>query len=243
MKKFIAFIVLFFIWHLISIILNTKTFPSPFLVVLDLIKNFKSEIFFHLIISFYRIISGIFLGLIFGIFLGVVIGYFSFLNNYLSPFIYFLNLIPKIALMPIFIIIFGVGDLSKIIIIFSIVFFQMLISIRDGVSSIGKDYLYYINSIKKNFFFVFYNLIFPFIFPRIMTSLRISITTSMAVLFITETYATRYGIGFYIMDSLSRIDYISVFSGVFAMTIMGFLFFSFIDFLEKKYCSWSKINI
>ncbi len=78
----------------------------------------------------------------------------------------------------------------------------------------------------------------PACLPKIFTSLRISLGTAMAVLFLTETFATVRGIGFFILDASMRGRYQEVFAGIIAMSLMGLILFMIVDFLEKKICPW-----
>jgi len=85
---------------------------------------------------------------------------------------------------------------------------------------------------------IYRHLVFPAVLPGILTSLRITIGTSIAVLFFAENFAVEYGIGYYIMNSWSMVNYSKMYSGIIAVSILGFFLFKLIDILENKFCSW-----
>ena len=73
---------------------------------------------------------------------------------------------------------------------------------------------------------------------RIFSSLRLTLGTAFAVLFLAETFATQTGIGWYIMDSWSRISYTRMYAGIMALSLAGLLFFAVLDLLQRLFCRW-----
>ena len=82
------------------------------------------------------------------------------------------------------------------------------------------------------------HLILPAVMPKIITSLRISVGVSISILFFGENFATTYGIGYFIMNSWMMVNYVEMFSGIIALSIMGLFIFKLIDLLEKRFCGW-----
>jgi NitT/TauT family transport system permease protein len=76
------------------------------------------------------------------------------------------------------------------------------------------------------------------VIPKILTSLRISVGVSISILFFGENFATTYGIGYFIMNSWLMVNYTEMFSGILALSIMGFFIFKWIDRVENKLCRW-----
>lgn len=85
---------------------------------------------------------------------------------------------------------------------------------------------------------VFLHTIFPACLPKILTSLRISIGTSIAVLFFVESFATQSGLGFYILDAWSTLDYLGLYTGIIGMGFLGVMLYEGVDWIEKRYCRW-----
>ncbi|QCX34867.1 ABC transporter permease [Caloramator sp. E03] len=234
----VAFIIIF--WHIISLLLNRPILPRPIEVLIHLINIFFSKILIHALFSIGRVIVGIFLSFIIGMPLGIIMGYSNYWDDVLSPIIYFLYPIPKVALLPVVMLIFGLGEASKIIMIILIVVFQIVVTARDSVKNIPKETYYSLFSLGASKYDIFKNIIFPAVFPEILTSVRVGTGTAVSVLFFTETYGTEYGMGYFIMDSWMRVNYIEMYSGIIIMGLIGFVFFLTLDLLERFFCLWKK---
>lgn len=226
------------LWYIFSLIINKPILPSPIKVYKELFIIFPSTILVHVLYSLGRIIGGILISLLIGIPIGILMGYFSSIDMILAPIIYFTYPIPKISLLPVVMLIFGLGEMSKILMIVIIVMFQLIVSTRDAVSSIPKEIYHSMFSLGANKIQIFKNVIIPAITGEIFSAIRITIGTSLSILFFTETFGTEYGLGYFIMDSWMRINYIQMFSGIVVLAILGFMLFLIIDILERKICIW-----
>ncbi|WP_432663790.1 ABC transporter permease [Wukongibacter baidiensis] len=235
-----AFVLIFILWQVIGVILNKSIFPTPVKIIVNMGKTFQSQIAIHAIYSLRRIVFGILLTLLLGIPLGILMGYFRKVDSILSPILYFNYPIPKIALLPIVMLIFGLGELTKVIMIFMITFFPIVINIRDEVKNIPEEVLYPMYSLGAGTYRIINEIILPATIPAILTSLRLGIGTAISVLFFTENFGTEYGMGYFIMDSWMRINYIQMYSGILTLSVIGLIFFITIDILEVHICSWDK---
>lgn len=237
-KNLYAVIVIFLFWQILSIVFNRPIIPYPKEVMIFIVKNFFSKIFIHVLFSIGRIVLGIFLSAFIGISLGIIMGYKKCYDDFLSPIIYFIYPMPKVALLPVVVLIFGLGELSKIIMIMLIVVFQVVVATRDAVKNIPKESFYSLYTLGASKKDILKNVIFPAALPDILTSIRIGTGTAVSVLFFTETYGTEYGMGYFIMDSWMRVSYVEMYSGIVIMGIIGFLLFFVIDLIEKRSCIW-----
>lgn len=234
----ITFAIILGSWQIIAMLMNKPLFPPPYEIIINIVKTFHKDIATHVIYSFNRIIIGLLFTLIIGVPIGILMGYFKKIDLIFSPIIYFNYPIPKIALLPIVMLIFGLGDLTKIIMIFLITFFPVVVNIRDEVKNIPEDVFYPMYSLGATNFQIIKEIVFPGILKAILTSLRISIGTAISVLFFTENFGTEFGMGYFIMDSWMRVNYIQMYSGILVLSIIGLLFFILIDFLEGIFCPW-----
>ena len=241
--KLVNFIVVFFIilvaWQIMAMLIDKPLFPPIYAIILNIVSTFHSDIALHVVYSFNRIIIGLLFTLVIGIPIGILMGYFKKIDLIFSPIIYFNYPIPKIALLPIVMLIFGLGDSTKIVMIFLITFFPVVVNIRDEVKNIPEEVFYPLYSLGATNFQIVREIIFPGILKAILTTLRLSIGTAISVLFFTENFGTEYGMGYFIMDSWMRINYIQMYSGILILSIIGLLLFILIDFLERIFCSWS----
>ena len=228
-----------FIWTMLHIYVGENMVPSPAKVLETFINMPKRNIYLHIGYSFYRIISSVILAILIGIPIGILIGINKKVRNILSPIIYLLYPIPKIAFLPIFMVLFGIGDKSKILLMITIIIFQIIISTRDAVLQIDDNILIASKLMKFNILNVCYHVIFPSIAPKLFSALRISIGISISALFFSENYATKYGIGYFIMNSWSMVDYNEMFVGIIILSIISLLIYKTIDFIEKIVCPWN----
>ena len=236
-----AFIVLLF-WYILHFTVGSYAIPSPYKTILNFIEIFPGTLSLHILVSLGRILAAIIISLILGSFIGLWIGLSKKADELISPIVYILYPLPKIAFLPILMILFGLGNTPKIVLIIIIIIFQIIIAARDGVREIPKELFYSVLSLGLSKLEIYRHLIIPAVMPKIITSLRISVGVSISILFFGENFATTYGIGYFIMNSWLMVNYVEMFSGILALSIMGLILFKLIDLLEMKLCGWIKIG-
>ena len=231
---FISFLIL---WEMIHLLLDTHTVPSPVDTIAYMRKVYRI-LLFHCSASVLRVGAAIGISLLIGIPAGILLGVNKSLKRLLSPFLYFIYPIPKIAFLPIFMLLFGLHDTSKIIMMIWIVIFQIILSVRDGVEQISPLHHKVMNSFCATALQRYRYLILPAILPQVFSGLRISIGITLASLFFAENYATNYGIGYYILSAWSKMNYVEMFGGILAIGFTGVFLFSILDFIEYRCAPW-----
>lgn len=217
--------------------------PNPWSVTKVFISELASgQLLLHLGHSTLRIVGGIFFAVLIGYPAGLAAGLSDGTNRALSSVVYYLHPIPKIAFLPVFMVAFGLGDGSKMTLIFSILVFQIFLFIRDGVKEIEPAYFKVAKTMHFSSMKTFTKLIFPSTLPRLFSALRISMGISISVLFFAENYATTYGIGYFIMNSWSMVNYENMFAGILAIAILGMVLYGALDWLERRLCKWLFLN-
>jgi NitT/TauT family transport system permease protein len=229
---------LFLAWWGIAAAVQLPIIPSPWRVLENLAAIFVKRIAVHSAYSLWRIVAGLILAVGIGFPLGVIMGYFHRADRFLAPLVYLTYPIPKIALLPIVMLLCGVGEISKIIMIFLIIVFQVTIAVRDGIREIPAETYYPLFSLGAGFGAVFREVLWPASLPKFVTAVRVALATAISVLFFTETFGTQYGMGYFIMDAWLRVNYLEMYSGIVVLSIIGLAFFAAIDFLEKRVCRW-----
>jgi len=233
-----VFVILLLLWQALSLALKLPFIPSPADIFANLYGIFVSDIAAHALFSLWRAFAGILLSIFIGVPLGLCMGFYKAWDRLLSPVAYFVYPIPKIALLPLVMLIFGLGEASKIIMITFIIVFQVIVASRDAVKSIPKETFYSLRSLGAGNLDIFKKAVIPASLPGLLTSLRVSLGTALSVLFFTETFGTMYGMGYFIMDSWMRVNYVDMFSGILVLSVVGFLLFLLIDILERVLCPW-----
>jgi 4-hydroxybenzoate polyprenyltransferase len=232
--------IIFILWKIASLGAASPILPSPETVFMSFIYEAGNPIFWtHFGISAWRVCASIFISWIIAFPLGAILGYSPALDRIFSPVVYLAYPVPKMVLLPVVILLFGLGDLSKIILITLILFFQILVAVRDGVRSVSPRYYDSVESMGGSITDIFCHVVIPAALPHSFTAIRISTGTAISVLFFAESFATSSGLGFLIMDAWARAEYIMIFVGITGMSLMGLVLFIIFSILEKKLCAWN----
>lgn len=228
---------LLLLWQILAMIIHHPALPVP-LRVLRLFGENAPEIGVHFLRSGYRILMGTVLALVVGVPTGIALGYWKKFDETFSPMVYLMYPIPKIAFLPLVLLLLGLGDLAKIFLIALILVFQMIVVTRDGVKDLPVEYFYSIRSLGAGDRQILYHVILPAILPTLLTALRLSIGTAIAVLFFAETFVTYQGLGYYIMDAWTMLNYEQMFLGIVGLSLLGLVFFGMVDLAERWLVRW-----
>jgi len=235
----LAAFVLLAAWQIAAIVLQRDILPAPSLVLNALIAQLPRGLGWHFVVSAWRVIASIVLAVLLAAPAGLVLGQYPRVNRFFAPVIYLTYPIPKIVLLPIVILFLGIGDASKIFIIFLILFFQVLVVVRDQAAALRPELLYSVRSLGAGRRALLRFVYLPATLPAVLTSIRLSIATAIAVLFFTESFATSAGLGYYvIVDTFQRIAYPEMYAGVVAMSILGLALYFVVDSLERVLCPY-----
>lgn len=234
---------IFVIWQITAMVVSMPILPTPLTVLVVFFNELQNELFTHFAVSLWRVTAGMLLSVLVAAPAGLLIGGSKRLNRIFSPIIYLLYPIPKVVFVPVVILFLGIGDTSKIIIMFLILFFQIVVLVRDQASGIAPQLLQSLQSLGAGRRALFRFVYLPASLPAILTALRQSIGTAVAVLYITELSATKYGLGYYIYYRGSTLlDYPSMYAGVIAMSLLGLGMYFTVDWLERKWCKWKFVS-
>lgn len=222
--QFVTLFLLFGVWFLLTNykIIESNIFPSPidvyqaFLVML-LNGDFIRDLF----ASLKRIFLGLFFGTFFGIFLGLLTGLKKEAHTTIGTIIQILRPVPIVAVLPLIILWFGIGEFSKILLISWAVFMFVWIQTHMGVKSINRKHYWVFDSFKVNSFRKILHLILPSSLPYIIVGLRIAIPASFIVLVVAELSGASSGLGHMISTAhlLFRLDRMLV--GIITLGILG----------------------
>jgi len=239
----LAAMTLLAVWQITAMIMRLPILPPPLEVLLVFFRELRNDMLIHFAVSLWRVTAGMVLSVLVAAPAGLAIGGSKRWNRFFSPFIYLLYPIPKVVLVPVVILFLGIGDVAKIAILFLILFFQILVLVRDQASGIAPQLLQSLRSLGAGRRALFRFVYLPASLPAILTALRQSIGTAVAVLYITELSATKYGLGYYIYYKGSTLlDYPAMYAGVIAMSLLGLGMYFMVDWLERKWCKWKFVS-
>ena len=235
----LALVVLILLWQVLAWIVNLAILPGPWVVAQSFVRELGRDLPAHFLASFWRVFASTLLAILFASPLGLVLGQSKPLNKFFAPYIYLLYPIPKVVLLPIVVLFLGIGNVSKIFMIFLILFFQILVLVRDQAAAIRPELIQSVLSLGAGRRALFRYVYLPASVPAILTALRQSVGTAVAVLYVAELFATQKGLGYYIyLKGSNLFDYPAMYAGVIAMSILGFGLYFVVDWLEQKLCSW-----
>lgn len=225
------------VWFLIFVFVNNPSVPSPWLTLINTWEKLPI-LGQHLLWSSMRILVALSFSALLGTLLGLWMAENSWADRLLSPIVYVLTPVPKVAFLPVFMILFGLGEAPKILVMISVMIFQFTIAVKDGAREIPDSLRISVLSLNLSPVQVLWHMTIPAILPKWFTAIRISFGVSIAILFFAETFATLHGIGYYIMNRWGVVNYPDMFSGIIILSLFGLVVYELIDFVQAKVCKW-----
>jgi ABC-type nitrate/sulfonate/bicarbonate transport system permease component len=234
-----ATLILLVAWQLLAWLLRADILPGPWAVGKALVREIPRGLGADFLVSAWRVIASIVISMLVAVPVGLALGQSQQLNRLISPVVYILYPIPKIVFLPIILLFLGIGNTSKIFMIFLILFFQILVVVRDHASTLRPELIYSVRSLGAGRRALFRFVYLPATVPAALTALRVGVGTAIAVLFFAESFATTSGLGYYIIvESWGRLAYPEMYAGVIAMSVLGLVLYFFIDWLERRLAPW-----
>jgi NitT/TauT family transport system permease protein len=235
----IAVLAILVVWQVFAMIVNRPILPTPIEVAQVFFVELQSGMLDHFLASLWRVLASTLLAIATAAPLGIILGQSKRMNSLLAPVVYLLYPIPKVVLVPIVLLFLGIGDLPKIVIIYLILFFQILVLVRDQAASLRPELILSVSSLGAGRRALFRFVYFPASLPAILTALRQSVGTAVAVLYVAELFATQKGLGYYIyINGSTLFNYPAMYAGVVAMSFLGVGLYFAVDWLEHRLCSW-----
>lgn len=236
---------LFAVWGLASSAVDKVHFPGPITVMKvvwsDWIMDASATWSDALAPSLFRLILGFALASLGALGLGVAIGRSRTLGDYTEPIIHFVRAIPPPALLPLFIVLFGIGDLQKIVLISIGVFPPILLNTIDGVRSVDPLLLDTAASFRVSRARRIYQVVIPAAAPKIFAGLRIAIAIAVILMVISELVAATNGLGFRIVRSSRQFKYVDVWAGIVVLGVLGSVLNGILGAVERRVLGWNSL--
>jgi len=235
----LAVIALVLVWQVAAWLVNRPILPPPLDVARAFVAGMQGPLVGHFLVSLWRVIASTALAILLAVPAGLILGQSKRMNSIFAPVIYIIYPIPKVVFVPIVLLFLGLGDLPKIVIIFMILFFQILVLVRDQAAGLRSELIQSVRSLGAGRRALFRFVYLPASLPAVLTALRLSVGTAVAVLYIAELYATQKGLGYYIyLNGSTLLNYPAMYAGIVAMSILGLMLYFSVDWLEKRICRW-----
>ncbi|MFM9971682.1 MAG: ABC transporter permease [Burkholderiales bacterium] len=220
-------------------VLDTRFFSSPAAIGNEVWTMATSgDLWKHTWISLTRVLIGFAIGTTLGVILGLGIGLSPTISAIFKPLIDATFPIPKVGLLPLVIIVFGLGEASKYAIIAISAFYLIVINTAAGVRQIERIYLDVGRNYHASRLMMFTDVALPGALPSIITGMKISMGVSLIIIVTAESLAAKSGIGFLIWTSWQVFEVEKMYVGLFISALMGFLLAVLLDWMERKLIPW-----
>ena len=219
--------------------ISALTLPKPSDVALTLLELAESGLLWkHLEVSLVRLCVGAALGIGFGVAVGVLIGLFSMVRAGLLPLVAAIFPIPKIALLPLFVIWFGIDEGSKYALIAFGTFTPMVVATYSAVDSVERNLIRMGQSFGLRWHSIVWKIVVPGAMPGILSGTRIAMAIAIILLVAAEMLGAEYGIGAYVLEAGSLYDLDRLFAGVLILSALGLLTSGLIAKAEQVVLRW-----
>lgn len=219
--------------------ISALTLPKPSDVLATFGELYTSGLLFqHLGPSLSRLVMGALIGISAGISTGVLIGLFSYIRAGLVPLVAALFPIPKIALLPLFVIWFGIGEGSKYALIAFGTFTPTVVATYGAVDNVDRTLIRMGQSFGLTWWSIVRKIVLPGAMPGILSGLRISLAIAIILLVAAEMLGAEYGIGAYILQAGSLYDLERLFAGVVILSLLGVLVNAAVGIAERRLLAW-----
>jgi ABC-type nitrate/sulfonate/bicarbonate transport system permease component len=220
-------------------LMDARFFPAPLAIVLTLAEVVQTGQFWSdLAFSFERLAVGFLLGAIPGALLGLSMGMLRPVRNVFRPLILALYPIPKIAIFPLILLIFGLGEWSKYVIVALAVFFVMVINAMAGVLDIPAIYFDVARDLRASRSRIYFTVALPGALPGLFTGLRLAVGTSLLVLISAEFVGAQSGVGYRIWWSWSVFWVENMYAGLAEIALIGYGLSLLVDVAERRLLPW-----
>ena len=243
-KRWIGFIVFVAVLAFAEIgtqtgFISALTLPKPSDVLNTFGELYASGLLFkHLAPSLSRLVIGAALGASAGISVGILIGLFSYVRAGLVPLVAAIFPIPKIALLPLFVIWFGIDEGSKYALIAFGTFTPTVVATYGAVDNVDRTLIRMGQSFGLSWLSIVRKIVLPGAMPGILSGLRVSLAIAIILLVAAEMLGAEYGIGAYILEAGSLYDLERLFAGVVILSVLGVLVSAGIGILERRILGW-----
>lgn len=233
-------VLLHLLWFAGHFLIDYRLIPSPLRVYTSMDGSFWLNMLPHIGHSLWRLVLALFISLVIGLVIGLFSANSKVIGKLLNPLIYFLYPIPKMAFLPVVMVLFEIGNAAIIVMIILIISLQLVINVRDGINSIPAENYQILQVLGASRWELFKNVTLPAALGQILSGARVALGTATAILFITETTGTRYGVGFFIMSASNVLNYVNMFAGIVVLSLVSLFLFFIIDRLAAIFLRWNK---
>jgi NitT/TauT family transport system permease protein len=193
----------------------------------------------HALQTLFTTLVGFAMAIVFGLLLGLAIGIERAVYDGIYPMMIAFNSIPKVAIVPLLVIWFGIGTVPAIMTAFLISFFPIVVNVATGLATIEPELLDVLRSLGARKHQIVMRIGIPRSMPYFFASLKVAITLAFIGSVVSESIASNVGIGYLMMAASARFDVPLVFAGFVVISIMGIIMYEMTAYAERRFTFWA----
>jgi NitT/TauT family transport system permease protein len=235
----VAFVALFVAWEFAVRVTGIKEYllPPPSRVYAEFVKRFD-PVMASAWVTTREIVAGYLLAIVVSVPLALWIAYSRFMENAIYPVIVFLQIIPKIAVAPLFIIWFGFGFAPKLLVVFLLSFFPIVVSSIAGFKSVDPDIMDFARTTGASQWKMFAMIRLPQALPQIFTGLKVGAALAATAAVVAEFVASDKGLGYLLLQYNGNLDTPMVFATIILLSIIGLAVYYVVELIERFTIPW-----
>jgi len=236
---FIGILGFLIIWQLLVILFNVQTYllPTPTEILQAIIEDFK-PLMTHGYITAYEMLLGYGLAIVVAIPLAIGITASDAFDRFIMPILLFFQVVPKIAIAPLFLIWFGFGTMPKVMVAFLISFFPIVIDTAVGLRSVSPEMIDLARSMGATKGQIFRNFRLPTSLPYLFSGLKVAATMAVVGAVVGEFVGADRGLGYLLLVSNSNLQTPLTFAVIVALTVQGLVMYYVVELMEKFLIPW-----
>jgi NitT/TauT family transport system permease protein len=239
--KAAAFIfMLFAAWEAACVVLKISpiVLPRPSAIVSTLILQMPA-LWPHILQTLVTTMVGFFFGMVIGVALGAMVGISRSAYNIAYPLLVGFSSIPKVAVVPIFVLWFGSGTIPAILTALTTCIFPIVVNVATGLATTEPEMEDVLKALGANRTQVLWNVGLPRAMPYFFASLKVAVTLAFVGTVLSETVAANRGIGTVMMMATASFDVPLAFAGLFALALLGIMLYAIFAVIEQRVCGWA----
>jgi NitT/TauT family transport system permease protein len=240
----IVILVFFAVWQAGCELFKVPVFilPSPVDVVAELFRSFGA-IWFHAQSTLIATLTGFAFAIAAGLLLGILVGSSKLAYHGLYPLLIGINSVPKVAIVPVLVIWFGIGVVPAVLTSFLMSFFPIAVNVATGLATVEPEMEDVLRSLGASRIDIIRKVGLPRSMPYFFASLKVAITLAFVGSIVAESVASSRGIGMLMVRAASDFNTPLVFAGLVLTAIMGIVFYVLFAFIERRSTSWANRSL
>lgn len=235
-------VVIIIVWYGIrySGLVNPALVPAPHAVFTKFLELTQGRLPLDMLMSTQRVLLGVCLGVLAAVPVGFCLGWYKVLRSFADPVINFFRALPPIALIPLVIVYFGIGEAAKTVILFYASFFAGVIVMYEGIAQVNPIFIKVSRTLGATDLEIFRKVVVPLTVPHILTAVRVALGVAWATLVAAELIAAQQGLGSMIQDASAFFQLDIIYVGIICIGFIALLMDTLLRMATNRLLSWQE---